>query len=58
MLERHEGAWKIETDFSLLSPAPIRGYPVVLSFMHGAAPAPSSLDPDAVAPRLAKAFAA
>jgi hypothetical protein len=58
MLEHHDGAWKILTDFSLLSPDRVRGYPVVLSFMHGAAPAPSSLDPAAVAPRLAKAFAA
>jgi hypothetical protein len=55
--ELHHGVWGVETDFSLLSSALGRGYPVVLSFMNGMSPTPSSLEPPAVAPRLAEVFA-
>jgi hypothetical protein len=54
--EANDAKWQVETDFSLLAPSLRRGFPVVLSVMNGNSPAPSSLDPSAVATRLAKVF--
>jgi len=55
--ERNDVAWRTEPVFSLLSPAVMRGYPVVLSVMRGDTAAPSSLSHDVVAGRLAEAYA-
>ncbi len=56
--ELNDVAWRTEPALSLLSPAVMRGYPVVLSVMRGDTPAPSSLSPDVIAGRLAEAFVA
>jgi hypothetical protein len=55
-LEQNVATWRVERDFSLFSSTIGRGYPVVLSAMNIQAPAPSSLDPDLVADRLADVY--
>jgi len=53
--ELKTATWQVETDLSFSS-SPARGFPIVLSVMNGTTPAPSSLQPDFVADRLARVF--
>jgi hypothetical protein len=55
-LERASGRWTLARRLTPFSALEGRGFPVVLSFLDGDRPAPSSLDPELVAERLAKAF--
>jgi hypothetical protein len=50
--ESNGATWNLETDLSFSS-SPARGYPVVLSALQDGRPAPSSLEPEWVARRLA-----
>jgi hypothetical protein len=52
--EKNDATWRVESNFSLMSPTTGRGYPIVLSTMNEQRPAPSSLSPDSVAVRLAE----
>jgi hypothetical protein len=54
-LERASGQWTLARDLTPFSTLEGRGFPVVLSFLADDGPAPSSLEPEFVAERLAKA---
>lgn len=55
-MERASGRWTLARRLTPFSSLEGRGFPVVLSFLAGGAPAASSLDPELVAERLARAF--
>lgn len=55
-LERAPGKWKLARRLTPFSSLEGRGFPVVLSFLAGGAPAASSLEPGLVAGRLAEVF--
>jgi hypothetical protein len=57
-LETARGSWALARKFTPFATLAGRGFPVVLSFLHDSAPAPSALPPDAVASRLARVFGA
>lgn len=56
--ETHAGRWQLAQRLSPFGALPGRGFPVVLSFMHGGLPAPSGSSPESVRERLAPLFAA
>jgi hypothetical protein len=53
--ERHRGQWVVAEAVSPFSALHGRGFPVMLSFVHEDAPAPSALPPEHVAERLLEA---
>jgi hypothetical protein len=55
-LERASGQWTLARGLTPFSTLEERGFPVVLSFLADDGPAPSSLEPELVAERLAKAY--
>jgi hypothetical protein len=55
-LERASGEWRLARRLTPFATLEGRGFPVVLSFMAGDAPAASSLEPSLVAEHLAKAY--
>ena len=55
-LERASGQWTLARHLTPFSSLEGRGFPVVLSFLADDGPAMSSLEPDLVAERLAKAY--
>lgn len=55
-LERARGRWKLARRVSPFSSLEGRGFPVILSFLTDDRPAPSSLEPELVAQRLAEAY--
>jgi hypothetical protein len=55
-LERASGLWTLARRVTPFSTLEGRGFPVVLSFLAEGRPAPSSLEPELVAERLAEAF--
>ena len=55
-LERASGRWTLARGLTPFSALEGRGFPIVLSFLANDAPQPSSLEPDLVAERLAKAY--
>jgi hypothetical protein len=55
-LERGTGRWELARRLTPFGTLEGRGFPVVLSFMDHGRPAPSSLAPELVAGRLARAF--
>jgi hypothetical protein len=54
--ERQPGAWQLAERVAFFGTLAGRGYPVVLSFMHQGASAPSSLGPSFVEDRVAEAL--
>jgi hypothetical protein len=55
-LERASGQWKLARRLTPFSTLQGRGFPVVLSFLDDDGPARSSLEPELVAERVAKAY--
>jgi hypothetical protein len=55
-LERARGRWTLARRLTPFASLEGRGFPVILSFLAGGAPAPSSLEPELVARRLAEAY--
>jgi len=55
-LERASGQWTLARQLTPFSSLEGRGFPVVLSFLAGDAPAASSLEPELVAQHLAEAY--